>query len=421
MQSLQKVEKQKKKQTLGASFRRLFAVISMTSLGDGLTFNALPWLAATITSNAMFISLVSVCFRLPWLLLSLPFGVIIDRFPRNVLMIISSTIRAITISILAFATIGGWVSLPLLIIVTFLFGAAKVMFDSTIQTVVPIIVEKQQLERANGLFSTAQLITSDILGGALAGMLIMIGLPLPFVIDAVTSTCSIPLLKALRGSDQIVEKRKHLSFRSDIMEGIRLVKNSSLLRALAIFSIGMTGPFSSITAVQIFFMKEVLNLNALGFGVLISVATIGSILGGQFVSKIKNKIGTRNSILLAIAVMGLGYGCTGLSSHWAIVGVLYTISAFFVVVWNIISVSIRQRLVPNELLGRVNGVFRFLSLGISSIGAFLGGALVSGGELLVGREWSVRLPYFFLFFVYTLLFLIAFRFFNVERLKNNIG
>lgn len=81
------------------------------------------------------------------------------------------------------------------------------------------------------------------------------------------------------------------------------------------------------------------------------------------------------------------------------------------------NVSFRQRLVPDELLGRVNGVFRFLSWGVSSLGALLGGVLITSGELLIGREWALRLPYLFLFAVYAVLFLIAIRLFNEERLK----
>jgi MFS family permease len=417
MESEYFVQTPNQKKPLGSQFRCLFAAVSMTSMGDGLTSNALPWLATTLTGNVLLVSLLSFSTRLPWLLFSLPFGVLIDRIPRHQLMAVGSLLRAAMITILTVAVFGGWATLPLLIIVTFVFGTAKVMFDSTTQTMVPMVVEKDQLERANGLFSSATIITSDILGGALSGMLLMVGLPLPFMIDAVTSTLAIPLLAGMKGSYRATEKRKHLSFRGDMMEGLKFVWNEPLLRPLALFSIGMTGAFSTITAVQVFFMKEILKLNSFGFGVLISIATVGSIIGGQVVAKVRGKLGARKSILLSIGVMTLCYGLCGLSSHWAVVGTLYTIASFFVVVYSVMNVSFRQRIVPDELLGRVNGVFRFLSWGVSSLGALFGGLLISTGELLVGREWALRLPYLFLFTVYAVLFPIAIRIFNEERLK----
>jgi MFS family permease len=407
-----------KSASLGVPFRRLFAAVAMTGTGDGLTTTALPWLAATLSGNALLVSLVSAASRLPWLLFSLPFGVVIDRFPRHMLMAASSLVRAVMIGMITLSIFFGFANLPLLIALTFLFGTAKVMYDSTAQTIVPTVVEDRFLERANGLVSTVQLVSSDILGGALAGLLMTVGMPYPFLIDALTSSVSIPLLAGnIRKEITVGGQPNRPSFHYDLMKGVRFVWHDPLLRPLALFQIGMTGAFSIITAMQVFFMKEILHLSSLGFGVLISVATLGSILGGQLAAKVKDKLGTRKSILLAIGVMDVGYGLSGVSSHWAVVGPLYTICAFFIVVWNVLNLSFRQRLVPEGLLGRVNGVFRFMSWGIGSVGAILGGVLITCGERVVGREWALRLPYLLLFVVYGVLWLIAVRLFDERKLK----
>ncbi|TJY41815.1 MFS transporter [Cohnella pontilimi] len=406
-----------KRTSLGASFRRFYTAVALTGAGDGMTTAALPWLAAALSGNALLVSMVSAASRLPWLLFSLPFGVMIDRFPRHVLMAVSSFVRAVMMGLITLSVYFGFANLPLLIVLTFLFGTAKVMYDSTAQTMVPMLVEQKELERANGLVSSVQLVTSDILGGALAGLLLTVGMPYPFLIDTLTSAASIPMLAGLKREETAVVRAHRLSFRHDLMQGVRFVWHDPLLRPLALFQIGMTGAFSVITAMQVFFIKEILHLNSFGFGVLISVATLGSIAGGQFVSRVKEKLGTRKSILLAIGVMAVGYGLCGVSSHWAVVGALYTIGAFFIVVWNVINVSFRQRIVPEELLGRVNGVFRFLSWGVASIGAVLGGVLITGGEPLIGREWALRSPYLLLFVVYAILWLIAVRLFDEDKLK----
>ncbi|CAM3845100.1 hypothetical protein BS11774_19800 [Bacillus subtilis] len=411
------IKRKPKTSAFDPSFRRLFTAVTLTSIGDGLTFNALPWVAASLTSNTILASFVSSAIFLPWLLFSLPFGILIDRYPRNLLMAVSGTVRAVMILLLTVLIILGWATVPLLIILTFLFGTAKVMFDCTAQTIVPMVVKSKQLEKANGLFASVQLIASDLLGGALAGILILIGLPAPFVIDVITSVTSIPLLMRMKGNFQAREERKKVTFKADLKEGLLFVWNDPLLRPLALFGSGVTMVFSMITAMQVFFMKEILHLSSFEFGLLISFATVGSVIGGRAVSNLKIKLGARKSLLISILTMGICYGIAGLSSNWYIVGLFYFIASFFIVVWGVLNVTYRQRIVPQELLGRVNTVFRFLSWGVSSIGTIIGGILVSVGEVAFNREWALRLPYLVLLCVYIIFFFIAIRLFSKERLE----
>lgn len=405
------------KKPLGSRFHRLFAVVTLTGVGDGLTFTALPWLATMLTSSAFLISLVTAANRLPWLLFSLPFGALVDRYPRHLLMAGASIVRAVMIAVLTLAVLGDWISIPLLVVLIFFFGTAKVMYDSTAQTIVPMIVPKSQLERANGLFSSAQLITSDILGGAVCGFLIMLGLPLPFLIDTITSTLSFPLLLGLKTAKPAGETRPQRHLGAETMEGLRFVGGHPLLRSLALFSIGITGTFSALVATQVLYMQEILGFDSFEFGLLISFATVGSILGGQCVTLLKKRFGARGSLLLSLLVMAIGYGLVGLNSQWAVVGGLYFICSFFVVVWSVLNLTFRQRLVPNELLGRVNGVFRFLSWGISSLGALFGGGLITIGAMFYDREWAIRSPYLVLCAVYLVLFFVARRIFRAELLQ----
>jgi MFS family permease len=174
--------------------------------------------------------------------------------------------------------------------------------------------------------------------------------------------------------------------------------------------------FSMILVTQIFFVREVLRLEAYAFGILISIATIGSILGSQAVAYMRKRWSSKQLILLSILSMGLLYGAVGLTSNSYVVGGLYFCAAFFIVVYNVVRSSILQRSVPNELLGRVGSVFRFLSFGISAIGTLLGGLLVRVSETFFDRLFSLQLPYLLLSVVYILAcFLFASKMRNVAE------
>jgi MFS family permease len=129
-----------KKNPLGKNYKKLLSGVSLTMLGDGLTLIAIPWIATTLTDNAFYVALVSAAKVLPWLLFSLPAGVLIDRFSHKTLMVITGVLRAIVLGILAFIVYQGWVNIPILILSTFMIGIAKEPFLLFYLLKVPIII-----------------------------------------------------------------------------------------------------------------------------------------------------------------------------------------------------------------------------------------------------------------------------------------
>jgi MFS family permease len=154
----------------------------------------------------------------------------------------------------------------------------------------------------------------------------------------------------------------------------------------------------------------------IGFGVLISTAAAGSILGSQCAAWIKNFLGTKKAMLTSMSIVGLSLGLVGVSSHWWMVGALYVVASFFIVVWSVLSLSLRQRVVPNHLQGRVGGTFFLLSWGVSSIGMLFGGLLVILGEWWIDRDFGLRLPNLLFGVVYAMLFFLAFRLFRQNHI-----
>lgn len=392
------IEKDKKK-PLGKNFTKLLSGVSLTMLGDGLTLLAIPWIATTLTDNAFYIALVSAAMVVPWLLFSIPVGLLIDRVSHKTLMVATSAFRCVILCLLALLVFQNWVTIPILIAATFFIGVAKVVFDSTAQTTVPTVVGRDQLEKANGYMVTAITTMDDIIGKGLGGFLLAMGLFIPLMLDAVTALLTIPLLLTIGGRFHRKEAvtspaKKKGKVREELFEGVKWVWKHPLLRGLALLNVGLTTSFASIVAIQVLFIQENLGLGATGFGMLMVIAAVGAIIAGQTAGFFKKKLGTKQGMLLSVLVTGVALGSVGFLSNWMFVAVLYVIGNFAVVIWNVFRLSLLQRLVPEDLLGRVLSVFRFVSWGMSPIGMMLGGIIVTVGGLYLDREMALRLPYF---------------------------
>ncbi|SDD08285.1 Predicted arabinose efflux permease, MFS family [Paenibacillus sp. CF095] len=392
-----------------SNYTKLFGAFSLTFLGDGLTLAAVPWLISTLTSDTLYASVTMTALRLPWLLFSLPVGVLIDRYSRKHMLIGAGFTRMILLLVLTLCIWGGWVSIPILALFMFGIGLSRVVFDSTVQTVIPQLVDESKLEKANGQFTAGQLITSDILGVALGGFIITLHIVFPFAIDAVTAVIALLFLISLKGNfypgdteTTKKEVRPMKNWKREMWSGIQYVYHDRFLRGLAILSVTITLMYSIILATQIFFVRDVLQLDAFAFGILISIATIGSIVGSQAVAYMRKKWSTKQLIISSILCMGIIYGVVGLTTNAYMVGGLYFCAAFFIIVYNVTRSSILQRSVPNEMLGRVGSVFRFLSFGISAIGTLLGGLLVRVSGTTFDRVFSLQIPYLLLSLIYIL-------------------
>ncbi|MEJ8306339.1 MFS transporter [Saccharibacillus sacchari] len=399
-----------------ANYKKLFTAVTLTFLGDGLTLTAVPWLLSDITRDAFQASLVTTAMRLPWLLFSLPIGVLIDRHSRKSIVVLSSLLRAVALIALTACVALEAVSIPLLMLFMFVIGVSRVAFDSTVQTLIPRIVHPDRLEKANGQFTAGQLITSDILGASFGGLIVTVGLVIPFALDSATAVIALLILLTLRGAFRPEAETgtapdaaapntdastpepaapARASWFREMSIGFAHIRGDSLLRLLAVMSVLVTLTFSGMVTTQVFFVQDVLGLDSIGFGVLLAIATVGSVIGSQAVARWRKRAEASTIMLLSLLALGIFYGIAGLTQSPYIVGICYFSAAFFIVTYNVVRSSILQRTVPDRLLGRVGGVFRFLSLGIGTVGALLGGLIVSLGQESLGlsRVSALQLPY----------------------------
>ena len=175
---------------LGHDFQYLQRASLMSTLGDGVLIAALPLLAKSLSSDPTLISWVATSATLPWLLLSLVGGAIADRFDRRRLMIWAQAIQAVLVGVVAALATLHLTQIWMLYLLAFGLSTAEIIFTNSSQALVPAIVGKEGLEVANGRLIATLSVSKEFVGPPLGAALFVFALPLPFWLDAVTSSWS---------------------------------------------------------------------------------------------------------------------------------------------------------------------------------------------------------------------------------------
>lgn len=475
------------KDRLGRNYFKLFGASTISNLGDGIGLIAYPWLASAVTRNPLLISLVAVVQRLPWLLFSLPAGVITDRNDRRTLMVLANSMRAVLTLGVAFIVLGKQGALPgpdeisdattefatdatlylVVILATLLMGFAEVLYDNSAQTFMPSVVHKEHLEKANGRLWSMEMVANTFIGPPLGALLLVAAFSVPFFVDAATFAVSaalialIPATKKLKKQPPTTQTRtrpqqseppapeatatKHNTesgrdpgpdqsdqpapgepatkhgvegdqtpapqttpspqqsdqpspqqskWQAELKEGFTWLWSHDLLRPMAIILglLNMLGTMS--TATMVLFAQEVLDTTPTEFALLETGGAIGGVIGGWTASRIAKKIGAGPSLSLTLTIGGATTMGIGFASSWYVVWLMFAIFMLLAVLWNVITVSLRQSIIPDHLLGRVNSVYRFFAWGMMPIGAALGGLTVVLTDVWASRELALRMPFF---------------------------
>jgi len=296
-----------------------------------------------------------------------------------------------------------------LLITAFMFGLAEVLRDNSAQTLMPNVVDQENLEKANGRMWSAESLTNSFIGPPLGSLIIGVAIYLPFFIDAGSFFVAVALIASISGSFKPTHEtpREKINFKAEIREGFNWLWSHSLLRPLAIILGCMNGLGTMVAATFILFAQEVLNTSVFEFALLGTAGAIGGVIGGIMAPKISAKLGSGASLWLALAMGPIGDVLIGTANTWHLVWVLTIFGSLTAILWNTITVSLRQSIIPSHLLGRVNSVYRFFAWGSIPIGMFLGGGIVTIANQFFSRETALRLPYLIGAIFGTLLFVLA--------------
>jgi len=398
---------------LPSAYTKLFAASAFSNLGTGVSMVAYPWIASSLTRSPFLLSLISLMAYLPWLIVSLPGGVIIDRFPRRKIIVLTDLFRGVLTVLVAGVIWANQSSIHVvksvtnltaihthvalycvLLIATFLLESASVIGNSASQTFLPMIVETDQLERANGRLWTAESLTSSFMGPPLASLLLGLSVFAPLAFDGVSFFFSAGLIGAI-GSIMIkpqTKSEKAPDFKAELKEGLVWLWRHDFLRPLALILGGLNFVGAIYSAVFILFAQEDLHTTVFTFGLLMTGVALGGTLGGVLAARLIKKCGRSLILKLTILGMPVTFVATALSSHWEVVWLFSALEMFFAILWNVVTVSMRQEIIPDNLLGRVNSAYRFFALGTQPIGALIGGLTVTICGHLVSREVALRSP-----------------------------
>lgn len=401
---------------LGSSYWKLWSATAISNLGDGISTVAYPWLASAITREPFLIALAAVASSLPWLIFTLPAGVITDRIDRKKIIVAMDFFRGIlTLVVAAFVYLQrdslpslneltnitdmktNWTLYFVTLISALLFGFAEVLRDNAAQTFLPSVVEVENLEKANGRMWSAEALTNSFIGPPLGSLLVGIAIFLPFFIDAASFFVAAALIALISGSFRskpISEVTEKTNFRAELKEGFSWLWHHTLLRPMAIILGTMNGISSFVGAVYILFAQEILHTSVFVFAILGTAGAIGGLLGGSLGPRVSKKIGSGTSWALVLVTSPIFLLILGSTSSWQVVCIITAIETFLAVVLNVITVSLRQSIIPTQLLGRVNSVYRFFAWGSIPIGIFLGGVLVSLLQEILSREMALRSTFF---------------------------
>jgi MFS family permease len=368
-------------------FPRLFSASVISNLGDGVLLGALPLLTAGITRDPVAVSAVTAFTWLPWLLFSLPVGVIVDRVDRRRLMVAMDAVRAALVGSLATAVVLDVVSLPLLFGIAFAMGTAETLFDNGAQTILPSVVPAERLTRANGRLFAAEVTANQFVGPPLGSALFVAAAAVPFGIDAATFAVSGLLLATLPGSYRVAAGTERKTLRRDIADGLQWLWAHRVIRSFAIGAAGLNITFTAAASLLVLFAQDELGIGEAGFGLLLAAMAVGSTAGSLLAGRVVDRLGSRRAVLTAVAAMGIALSAVATAPHPVLTGTLLAAVGFGQMVWNVVAVTYRQTAVPDGLLGRVNSVYRLIAYGSFPLGALVGG--------LIAEFAGLRSPWWF--------------------------
>ena len=370
-------------------YRRFAATTSLTTAGDGVFAAAVPLLAATLTRDPRLVSAVAAAASLPWLLFSLPAGALVDRYDRARMLWRGVAVQAALAGVVAALAATGRLGVGGLAALAFGLGVCQVMAGTAAQALLPSLVPAGRLPSANGYQQTIAVVGQQFLGPPAGSLLFAVAAGLPFGVDAAVLAVAAVLAATLVGragaAGRGEPRRAPSSLRAEIGAGLRWLAAHRLLRTLTLLAAVNTFCFQLGNATLVLLATSELGVTARGFGLLLATAAAGSLAGGLGGPWLLRRLGDRTVLLAALALNAVATAAIGLSPSAAVLGVLLATIGLGVTLWNLVSIGLRQRLVPADLLGRVMGVHRLVGWGLVPAGALLSG--------VVAHAFGLRAPY----------------------------
>jgi MFS family permease len=363
---------------LGPNFQKAMVASGFANLADGVLWVALPLLAVQLTRSPLLIAGITVAARIPWLLAPVA-GAFADRLDRRQSMVRVNLVRTVLLGGLALAVAFDLATLAMLYAVAVLLGIGETLFDTSAQSLLPAVVSRDDLTRANSRLYAVELVANTFIGPPLGGLLAAAGLAVALGLPAAAYLVGAGCLALIVGSFRAVGAGPAGStrLRDEIAEGARFVWRHQVLRPLAIMLGVQNMAFSAAFSVFVLFAVAPgpMGLSGAGYGVLTAALGIGSLLGSWLAPPTERRLGRVRTLVLSVVLNAATLVVPVLTALPVPVGASMVAAGAAIVLWNVVTVSLRQRITPDRLLGRMNASYRLVGWGTMPLGALLGGAL----------------------------------------------
>lgn len=340
-------------------------VISGT--GDGIYGAALPLLAVSVTRDAALIAGITVASRLPWLVAALVTGAAADRVDRRAMMVWSDILRTGIVIGLTAWTVAGRVEIWFLYVAAFLLGTAETAHAAAAQALIPTLARPRELMRLNARMTSAQRLADGFVGPPIGTALFAVSPAIPFAVDAASFAIGAGLAAAL---PQDQRDAAATSIRRDIRDGVRLTMGHATLRGLLLVASAANFFYFGAHALLVLLVVDAMRAGDAGYTLVLVCMAAGTVLGQQVVGRRAHAAGA------ALPLLAAGLATIALARTLPMAGAASLLIGVGIGSWGIVSITTRQLLTPNDMLGRVNSAYRTAAQGVAiPAGAAAAGAV----------------------------------------------
>jgi MFS family permease len=366
--------------TLGAPFANLFVSNLLSSLGDGIARVAVPLLAVQLTDDPLLISAISALALLPWLFFAIPAGILIDRIDRRQALALAQAVRTTLGIALVVLVATGHLTIWWLYVVIFVYGAFETVYDGAIRAVVPSVVERRDLHRANSRIEAGEIVTQNFVAAPVTSWLFAIAAVIPLGLNvaafAVAGGLALVLPRVAAGAHRTTPSTEPaVPFRRQFADGYRFIMGNQMLRKLWLLS-SFTGIWhSAMLATWVLFVLDKLGVPQEWYGAFLVSGAVGGLLATVVVAPMKQALGSGRAMAIGTITSSAVFLVAGLAPVTWVAVLAFAIGSAGGTVWNILVMSLRQAVIPSHLLGRVHGTWRTVLWGTMPLGSLIGGLL----------------------------------------------
>jgi MFS family permease len=388
---------------LGRSFRWLLSSTVLNNAGDGVALAAGPLLVASQTRDPLLVSMALLAEYLPVLLFSVLGGAAADRFDRKRMVIAVNLGRSIVLVILVAAIASGTVNIAVVLVALFVLGTAETFADAASSTLLPGLVQRDDLGIANARMQGAFLLTNQLLTPPIGAFLFAVGMALPFATNAACFALGAVLVSRVVTTTRH-EVRERPNLRAEMAEGIRWLMAHPPMRTLALTILTFNVTYGAAWSVLVLYAGERLGMDEVGFGLLTTAIAVGGVVGVTSYGQLERRFALGDIMRVGLVIETATHLILALTTSALVALATLVIFGAHAFVWGTTSTVVRQRAVPDELLGRVGGVYRVAIVGGMVVGTPLGG--------LLARTFGITAPFWFAFIGSALLVVVLWRQFD---------